>query len=158
MRHAESDGGAPNGSDHLRRLSGRGQRDAPRMAQWMADHDLIPELILASTAVRVRETVEAVRGHWSDPPPVLYSHEFYLAPPETLLRCVRSDAMDAQRVMVVGHNPGLAVLVEMLAGQSLWMPTAAVVAFQLKIEDWQKLSTHSPVEAITYGSPQTVDV
>lgn len=156
MRHAKSDWGSPDLPDHARHVNGRGQSDTLRMAQWMAEQALIPEIILASTAVRVRETVDSLRAHWSDPPPVCYSDDLYLAPPEAILRCVRGDAMDFTRVMVVGHNPGLAALVEKLAGQSLSMPTAAVAAFQLRIDNWRKLSTHSPVEAVTYHCPKSV--
>ncbi|WP_164101594.1 SixA phosphatase family protein [Candidatus Laterigemmans baculatus] len=154
MRHAKSDWSAPELSDHQRTLNARGRRDAPRMGQWMQQQELIPEVVLASTAVRVRETVAAILEQWSAAPPVHYSNDLYLAPPETILRCVRSDSLGAQRVLVVGHNPGLAALVESLAqSHSYAMATAAVAAFQLPIEDWQPLSAHSPVAAVTYGCP-----
>ncbi len=58
MRHAKSDWSEAGLSDHDRPLNARGKRDAPEMAKWMHNHLGIPDLILASTATRVAETVE----------------------------------------------------------------------------------------------------
>ncbi len=56
MRHAKSDWGTPGERDFDRPLAKRGQRDAPRMDEWLRAQGLVPELVLASSARRARET------------------------------------------------------------------------------------------------------
>lgn len=154
MRHARSDLGSSQLADHRRPLNDRGQHDALSMAQWIAEADLIPQIILASTALRVRETVEALQAAWKDAPAAYFSDDLYLASPETILRSIRSDSLDSPRVMVVAHNPGVETLVYQLAGEPLSITPAAVAAFRIKIDNWQRVSAESPATLIAYGRPE----
>lgn len=116
LRHAKSswaDAGTP---DHERPLNARGRRDAPRMGGHLAEAEPRPDRVLCSTALRARQTLEAVQDAQPDPPPVSFEPELYLAPAGRLLaRLQRLDPGDAT-VLLVGHNPGLADLVHALAG------------------------------------------
>lgn len=136
MRHAKSDWGDPGLSDHDRPLNPRGQRDAPRMARWLADAGWVPDLVLASTATRVRETIQGMEAVWESVPPVLYSDALYLASPEELLRTIRSDAISGDTLLVVAHNPGLQILVSQLAGELVSFPTAAMALFHVNATHW----------------------
>jgi len=60
LRHAKSSWDNPAHSDHQRPLNERGQRDAPRVGALMANEQLLPDLILSSTAQRARQTTERV--------------------------------------------------------------------------------------------------
>ncbi|HZI98950.1 MAG TPA: histidine phosphatase family protein, partial [Actinomycetales bacterium] len=55
IRHAKA---APDddGGDHGRGLTARGRRDAAAIGRWLADNDLVPDLVLCSDARRARET------------------------------------------------------------------------------------------------------
>lgn len=135
MRHAKSDWADEMLSDHDRPLNARGQRDAPRMARWLAEQGFLPEVILASTAVRVQETVAAMLACWSHRPLVMFSQSLYLAPPQTILQHVRAEAFTAEgqrprMAMVVAHNPGLEYLASNLLGKATRMPTAAIALLQ----------------------------
>lgn len=135
MRHAKSDWSDELLSDHDRPLNARGQRDAPRMAHWLDQQGFLPEVILASTAVRVRETVAALLACWSHRPLVMFSQSLYLANPQTILQHLRNEAFtaDGQRprmAMVVAHNPGLEYLASNLLGKATRMPTAAIALLQ----------------------------
>lgn len=136
MRHAKSDWGDPGLSDHDRPLNPRGQRDSPRMARWLADAGWVPDLVLASTATRVRETIQGMEAVWESAPPVLYSDALYLASPEELLRTIRSDAISGDTLLVVAHNPGLQILVSQLAGELVSFPTAAMALFHINGVQW----------------------
>ena len=61
MRHAKSDWNDSSLPDFDRPLNARGKKTAPVMGQWLIEHDLVPELILSSTAYRARETTELVK-------------------------------------------------------------------------------------------------
>ncbi|QKQ26825.1 SixA phosphatase family protein [Candidatus Reidiella endopervernicosa] len=55
LRHGKSDWRVSS-SDFNRPLKKRGRRGATRIGQWLRDHDLIPDLIIASPAVRADAT------------------------------------------------------------------------------------------------------
>ena len=58
LRHAKSDWSAPYRSDFERPLKARGRRDAPLMGEYIANLDLVPDLIVSSPAERARQTAE----------------------------------------------------------------------------------------------------
>jgi phosphohistidine phosphatase len=116
LRHAKSswaDAGTP---DHERPLNARGLRDAPRMGWHLAEAEPRPDRVLCSTALRARQTLEAVQDALPDPPPVAFEPELYLAPAGRLLARLQRLGPGDETVLLVGHNPGLADLVHALAG------------------------------------------
>jgi phosphohistidine phosphatase len=162
MRHAKSDWADPGLSDHDRPLNARGRRDAPAMATWLAEHDAIPHVILASTAKRVAETVELLLTHWKTKPLVLSSSSLYLASPQTILELIRCEAIDAdgkrpQRLLVIGHNPGMQQLVSSLAGIETQMPTAAVALFECKAIQADDDDAPQVERLIAVGSPKALE-
>ena len=56
LRHAKSSWKHPELADHDRPLNKRGKRTAPRVSALLQDEDLIPDLILCSSAVRAHTT------------------------------------------------------------------------------------------------------
>ena len=111
MRHAKSDWSDESIADHDRPLNGRGRRDAPRMARWLTEIDMVPDLILSSTSARTRETIGLMMDEWSTPPETCFSESLYLAAPMTMLLTAQSDGRDARRLMLLAHNPGMTHLV-----------------------------------------------
>jgi len=110
---------------------------------------LRPELILCSSAQRTRETLDLVLDSWSGtPPPVVYDEAIYMAPPEDLVAEVRKLAATSPppgRVMMVGHNPGLEELAELLTGDgdpaarqlmAQKFPTCALAVITFEGSDW----------------------
>ena len=66
LRHAKSswdDAGLP---DHDRPLAPRGIRAAARMEEHLRDEDVRPDLVLCSSAVRARQTLDHVRPALGD--------------------------------------------------------------------------------------------
>jgi phosphohistidine phosphatase len=139
LRHAKSDWRDPGVVDHDRPLNERGARDADRMGRLLRDENLVPDLIIASTAKRARETVKALVSASAFAGDITRKRAFYLAGPGAYIKGL-SDVKDAhQRVMVVGHNPGLEELVERLTGTLTTMPTASLVEIVLPITYWRDL-------------------
>ena len=156
MRHAKSDWNDQSLSDHDRPLNHRGIRDAPRMAHWLADADLIPDVILSSSSVRTRETVALMVDQWSIEPTIAFSETLYLATPEAILKTVRSDACDARRLMVVAHNPGMTHLAGSFSDQIVDMPTSAIAVFQLPKIDWSELQSSTPMSLVHFMRPKAL--
>ena len=156
MRHAKSDWGDDAISDHDRSLNPRGRRDSPRMARWLKELDLVPDLILCSSAKRTRQTVQLMCEQWDPSPNVSYTEALYLASPDTILKTSKSDGCDADVFMVVAHNPGTAYLACHLADQSLEMPTAAAAIFEIEITDWNQLRPTSPMRMTQWMRPKAL--
>lgn len=135
MRHAKSDWNDPVLGDHDRPLNDRGRRDAPRMGQWLTNRGWLPEVILGSTAVRVRETIDGLQGVWNHQPLVLLSPSLYLCSASTICEHIVNESITPQGtrprcVLVIGHNPGMEHLVSHWSGSPIKMSTAAVAIFK----------------------------
>lgn len=146
MRHAKSswsDGGL---SDHDRPLNKRGLRDAPRMAHWIAKQGRVPGLVLSSTATRAASTanlfVESCNGIACD---VQTSGDLYHATARRYLETAAQFPDAISTAMIVGHNPGLEDLVQVLAGEFERMPTGAIACFELSGESWSQLSPDTAI-------------
>lgn len=116
LRHAKSDWSAGAMQDSERPLNKRGRKDAPRMGTWMREHYLYPGSVYCSTAVRARETLEAVAhelGLQSER--IHLVPDLYLANLGVLLRVLQEIPVQESAVMIVGHNPGLDELVTYLS-------------------------------------------
>ena len=156
MRHAKSDWGDTSLSAHDRPLNDRGCRDAPRMARWLHEIGMVPDLVLSSTSQRTRDTFDLMRQEWGGDVVVCYSEPLYLAAPEAILRTIQSDGCGAERLMVLAHNPGISHFVTKLAGQSVDMPTAAIAVFQVDTDDWSQLASGGPASLIHYMRPKAL--
>ena len=109
FRHAKAEQ-VPGKPDHERTLTGRGHRDAKAAGAWLHEHELGPELVLCSTAARTRETWAAAVDGGACGESVEFDDGIYSGGAQTVLQTVRETAGDPQVVIVVGHNPTMAML------------------------------------------------
>jgi phosphohistidine phosphatase len=107
LRHAKAIPAAPDLDDRDRRLADRGRSDAIRMGQFLKEEACVPDLVLCSTALRTRETLDLVVPQLGSAPVVRHLPELYLARWLTVVNLVRQIRERADTLMVVGHNPGL---------------------------------------------------
>jgi phosphohistidine phosphatase len=157
LRHAKTENDAPSGKDQDRRLDDRGRLDAAEIGGWIARHPPFPDLVLVSPAVRSHQTWDilwelagdAMKG--SVPPPkVEFPPELYGADPSALLQIIHAAATaDPQRLLLVGHNPGLHELAFALTGSGNAaarraladnLPTSGLAVIDFDIEDWDDVS------------------
>jgi phosphohistidine phosphatase len=106
LRHAKSSWDDPGCPDSQRRLAPRGVRDAKRVAKHLRRLRVAPELVLCSSAVRTRETLELVLPTLAAPA-VRFEDELYGAASEALLERLRTLPAEIGSVLLIGHNPGL---------------------------------------------------
>lgn len=147
LRHAKSRWDEPETDDHDRSLAPRGIAAARRMGQLIAERDWLPDLVLCSTALRARATLDLAREAWpkAEAVPVQFLSGLYMAAPGEILGIIRQQPADKQRLLVVGHNPGLQGFVTRLAGSGdrhlrqaaeTKLPTAALVRLTVPMADW----------------------
>jgi len=85
------------------------------MGEFVRDHIKLPDIILVSTARRTSQTYELAAEAWPDIP-VVFSNKIYEASASTLLLLVEEVAANYGSVMIIGHNPGLVVLLNASVG------------------------------------------
>jgi phosphohistidine phosphatase len=154
LRHAKSSWKDDTLPDHDRPLNKRGKQDAPLVGRLMHDEGLLPNLILSSTAKRARATVELVAEESGYEGDIQYSRELYAAGPEAYVESLTELPDKYDRVMVVGHNPGLEQLLEELTGEYHSLPTAALAQVSIPIQCWIELSNMADGKLVNIWRPR----
>ena len=136
LRHAHAEPAVPGQADFDRPLSAEGLAEAEAVAAWMRDKALVPDRVLCSPARRTRETLDAVVEAVGNLDKRLDA-AIYEATPGTLAGLVDAHR-DAERLLLVGHNPGLERLVALLSsGQSgdyRGMPPGGIAVLRLPVD------------------------
>lgn len=143
FRHAKSDWetGAP---DPERPLNKRGRKAAARMGRFLAQAGEVAELVITSSALRARETVDRASqaGEWK--PPVEVLDALYESSPEAVLAAIQSQDDGVSSLLLVGHEPTWSSLAAGLCGGGrLRLPTAAVARIDVGVERWGEVTPGS---------------
>jgi len=109
LRHAEAEPGHEGKDDRKRKLTEHGKREARAAGEWLASHKIKYDRILCSPAERTKQTAALALGHVKP----RYEEGIYEATPGDLYELLDSQS-DAERVVLVGHNPGIEQLVAFL--------------------------------------------
>ncbi len=142
LRHGKSSWSNAELSDHDRPLKGRGRRDSKRMGEELVARDLLPDLIVSSTARRARSTARRAAEAAGCADRIVETRELYLTGVAHQLQTVARHAEDGhERVMIVGHNPTLEDVVEHLTGEDERVTTANLACIDLEIGSWRQLGT-----------------
>lgn len=148
VRHSKAEQVAAN--DYERGLADRGRADAAAAGAWLAEIGVVPDCAVVSAAPRAAQTWEALAdgAGWSLEPDL--DSGLYTAGPETALDLVRGVDDSCTTLVVVGHNPTMASMAQMLddgegdieAGNEMAMgfPTSAVAVFAYD-GSWADLET-----------------
>jgi phosphohistidine phosphatase len=107
LRHAKSSWDDPVERDFDRPLNGRGHRAARRMGEWLKESGLAFDLVLASPALRIRQTIEGVEAGLGARLQAQFDKRIYMASAASLFDLVRETPDSVQALLLVGHNPGL---------------------------------------------------
>lgn len=159
LRHAKSGWDDEGIDDHDRPLAKRGLRDAGSLASYLVQSDAAFDLVLCSSALRTRQTLDALLMRLK-PHRVIIDHDLYLASSKTVLDHVRALNDKDRSVLVIAHNPGLHELALALADPqsapnlpslSGKFPTGALAGFAIA-GSWRALALRS-AQLLSYVTP-----
>lgn len=143
LRHAKSDWGNAHLDDFDRPLNERGWKAARRMGRELRHRHIVVDLIIASPAARVRETIDRLSEEAKLNVEIRFEPRMYGATLEVLFGIVRDLPESARGPLLVGHNPGLQQLVVGLASAdplrdraAQKFPTAALAQIELPADRW----------------------
>ncbi len=147
LRHAKSSWDDPAVSDFDRPLNERGRTAAIRMGEEFRKLGLDYDLALVSTARRAADTFALVRDCWGRGPDLDVRPEprLYAASLDDLLAIIAETPSAVERLLLVGHNPGLHQLATRLVqggaspletALAAKLPTCTLVEIGLRTQAW----------------------
>jgi len=148
LRHAKSSWDDPDLNDHDRPLNGRGRKAARRIGREMADRGMRFDYVLASTATRVRETLDGVGESFPIHAPVRFEPGVYEATQDELLALIHGLDEWIETPLLVGHNSGLEELIAGITHDdeaglrercARKFPTAALAVIDLPADRWAEV-------------------
>jgi phosphohistidine phosphatase len=150
LRHAKSSWADPGVEDHDRPLSPRGRKAAKKIAEHLRSSGVQPALVLCSSALRARQTLELVAPAFGDVVSIKVERSLYGADEGDLLARLRRVAGSVPSVMVIGHNPSLQFLALTLAARGRQrdqleakFPTGALATLRVLEAPWRDLNRGS---------------
>jgi phosphohistidine phosphatase len=118
-------------------LNKRGKKEAPKVGKYLKENDLVPDLIISSTARRAHDTAQAVLEESGFDGEVDLYKDLYLSDTSCYLDILRSLPDNAKRALVVGHNPDMEAMLTLLTDVSDHMTTAALAQIDLPISSYK---------------------
>lgn len=135
LRHAHAEPAASGQDDHERGLDETGRAEAAAAGEWLRAHGLLPDRILCSSALRARETLDSLGAIGTGE--VRSEASIYEASPGTLAALADANR-DAERLLLVGHNPGLEQLAALMhsgqTGDYRGMPPGGIAVLKLPMD------------------------
>ena len=162
LRHAKSSWGNPDLDDFDRPLNERGRHAAEAVGRELQRRQMTFDCVLASPALRVRQTLELVAKGYGELPDFHFKPEIYAASLDRLLAMVGAIPKSCRSALMVGHNPGLQQLVLALTANKSPLrhkvatkyPTAAATVLHFAGDGW---STAADAELVELILPRELD-
>lgn len=162
LRHGKSSWESAGLGDHERPLTDRGIRACQQIARLIFEQQLMPDSVRCSTAVRTCETWQVLNATWAEMgvkhPPCQTESQLYLASVSSLAEIIRAtDDATVQRLMLIGHNPGLEELFSQLTSQIEHVPTACLMALRVPIDHWLQFTSSVQCELLGIWRPRELE-
>jgi phosphohistidine phosphatase len=116
LRHAKSSWADPRLDDHERPLAPRGEEAVRRLSTHLGELADGPQLVLCSSARRTMMTLDGIAPSLPADVRIQIEDSLYGASDRRLLSRLRRVDDEVRGAMVIGHNPGLEDLAEVLVG------------------------------------------
>ena len=157
VRHGNAEPKGSRVSDFERPLDRRGQSQAEAMARRLLGSQLVPDMLIASPALRTRQTAEVIAREMGIPVRRIHHDErLYLARADDILSVVQAIGPRVEHLMVVGHNPGISDLARWLAVRGDFLgelATGAACTLTFNATQWSAIRPGSAAEARCESPP-----
>ncbi len=140
FRHGKSDWDAPYGSDHERPLAKRGVEAAKKMGIFLHAKNQIPELVISSTAVRAKTTVELAMDSAKWTSNFLLERGIYGGSPDFLLELIHSQDDIYNSICLVGHEPNFSMFISRATNDNyVNFTTANMAKINFDAQEWSRI-------------------
>ena len=150
IRHGQALNFTSTAHDRDRLLSEEGINEVRALKRFLAQRNVVPDLIKSSSAARTVSTARILAGLTeSGEKSIQVLPELYLASAQELWDVISQTDDSVQTLMIVAHNPGLEDLATQCAGRLVGMGTSAAVHLTFDVDSWQ---------GVVYETLQQIDV
>lgn len=156
MRHAKSSWKDSSLSDHDRPLNLRGKMDAEKMGEYLNLSNLIPDMIICSTAKRARSTVDIFLQECPMGGNIVYSRDLYHGGFEDYIEALTDLENSVNSVLIVAHNPGIEFAIEEFSHTIEVMPTSAIAIIKFDLLSWDIMDNEVTGELVSVFRPKEV--
>ena len=150
LRHAHTLSAVPPIlGDHGRALSPRGLEEAQKTGMFMRKHDLFPDLVMVSSAIRTTQTARLILNtlfHEIDNDIAIHSNNgLYLSSARKILSEIQKTNNSICHLMLVGHNPSISNLATSLDKNNVlprfeYVSTGTLIVFKANCSTWKDFS------------------
>ncbi len=150
LRHAKSSWKQPDLEDFYRPLKQKGINDASIIGEYIKQIDLIPQYIVCSDSVRTKDTLDIIlkKINFKNNIKFSYNHSLYEASVDDILKVISQIDNEFNRVMIVGHNPGMEDTVLKLTQKPFPFPkfsTCGLALLELNIDNWKDIKNSKAI-------------
>ncbi len=124
------------------------------IGEIIQEKELIPQKILVSSAVRTTQTAQIFCETIGYQGEISALDSLYLAESDAYIAELKKLPDSIERVMVVGHNPGLEYLLQELSGRIEALTTGVLAFVSLTIDHWADLDGQVSGELIELWRPK----
>ena len=136
MRHAEAEASS---IDYQRPLSSYGELQSAESAKLLKEH-FTPQEVLVSGALRTRMTAGVVGNVYGfDEGVFKFDDRIYESSVMDLSYRIQEVDNSIENLMLIGHNPGVSMLVSALSGQRCRYSPGTFALIEFQADDWKKL-------------------
>jgi phosphohistidine phosphatase len=166
LRHAKSSWDDPVERDFDRPLNGRGHRAARRMGEWLKDNGSHFDAVIASPALRIRQTIEGVETGLDAKLKPAFDKRIYMASAASLFELIQETPDEVGHLLLIGHNPGLEDLLllategdpsALRAEAELKYPTATFATIDLPVDSWASAEERIAGRLKAFTRPRDLD-
>lgn len=159
VRHAKSSWKDSSLRDKDRPLNKRGKRDAPIMADYLANTIECPQVFISSPSRRTKDTAASfLQAFGKLATDLLIEEELFHGDEEDIEEVIQSIDENINSAMIFIHNPGITEYTNKLTGARIInVSTCGVAGIQLNIDHWKTLDQQSS-ELLFYYYPKGLDL
>ena len=142
LRHAKSSWDNSNLRDFERPLADRGISDAKKMSKFLKDMNIKIDKVLCSNAIRAKETFDLTADGFNfEIDKATYLDKLYFGDTTTIIQDLKELDESLNNILIVGHNPTLHYLVEILTNESINRFTTCNLATISHDGEWVSLNS-----------------
>ncbi|MFL2822695.1 MAG: SixA phosphatase family protein [Paracoccaceae bacterium] len=137
IRHGDSSFVKNNDRDWFRPLSQEGKKECIELAEYLSQNKMLPEKIICSDAKRTIHTSNIILEKTGWDSKLLYlDNNLYQANLEFLYELISKQSDSIEKIMLIGHNPGISNLCSKLNNSSIYLSTSNCFTIKMENEFW----------------------
>ena len=157
VRHATAEDQTMMIRDFQRELIGKGKTDALAMGKWLVGQDVVPDMLVTSSAPRAYQTALIMADQLKfDSNEIIQKEILYDGGPRAYLSTINAISEAFSTVLLFGHNPDITYFAEYLSGADIGsMSKCGIVILDLDGFLWSEVSSKC-AKFVSYMSARQV--